>query len=133
MLTINRDERGFTLVELLIVISILGVLVAIVVPNVGGLLGAGKQASYSADQATIQTAVDAYYLTRNPNLYPTDGNAGKGPGDINFTYLVTKAVLLKTVPQSALPAQGGVGNYTWYVNAVGVVTSTPGFTAGTYP
>jgi prepilin-type N-terminal cleavage/methylation domain-containing protein len=130
MLTINRDERGFTLVELLIVISILGVLVAIVVPNVGGLLGAGKQASYSADQATIQTAVDAYYLTRNPNLYPTTLG---GAGSIDFNIVVTKAALLKTVPQSALPAQGGVGNYTWYVNAVGVVTSTPGFTAGTYP
>jgi prepilin-type N-terminal cleavage/methylation domain-containing protein len=130
MLTINRDERGFTLVELLIVISILGVLVAIVVPNVGGLLGAGKQASYNADQATIQTAVDAYYLTRNPNQYPTTGG---GAGNINYNFLVTNAVMLKTVPQSALPAQGGVGNYTWGVTAVGVVTSTPGFTAGLYP
>jgi prepilin-type N-terminal cleavage/methylation domain-containing protein len=130
MLTVNRDERGFTLVELLIVISILGVLVAIVVPNVGGLLGAGKQASYNADQATIQTAVDAYYLTRNPNEYPTTG--GKG-GNINYTYLVTNAAMLKTIPQSEVPARGGVGSYTWYVNAVGVVTSTPGFTSGLYP
>jgi prepilin-type N-terminal cleavage/methylation domain-containing protein len=127
MLTINRDERGFTLVELLIVISILGVLVAIVVPNVGGLLGAGKQASYNADQATIQTAVDAYYLTRNPNMYPT--NLG-GAGNISFTILVDRAALLKTVPQSSFSAGG---NYTWTVNAVGVVASSPAYTAGLYP
>jgi prepilin-type N-terminal cleavage/methylation domain-containing protein len=133
MLTVNRDERGFTLVELLIVISILGVLVSIVVPNVGGLLGAGKQVAYDADEATIQTAVDAYYLTRNPSLYPTDGNAGKGPGNINFTYLVTNAALLKSVPQSASSVQGGTGSYTWTVSAVGVVAANPGFRAGLYP
>ncbi len=130
MLTVDRDERGFTLVELLIVISILGVLVAIVVPNVGGLLGAGKQASFNADQATIQTAVDAYYLTRNPNVYPTTGG---GAGNINFTYLVTNAALLKTIPQSASAVQGGTGSYTWGVTAVGVVTTTTGYQPGLYP
>jgi prepilin-type N-terminal cleavage/methylation domain-containing protein len=130
VLKVNRDERGFTLVELLIVISILGVLVAIVVPNVGGLLGVGKQAAYDADEATIQTAVDAYYLTRNPNRYPTASGLG---GNINFTYLVTNAALLKSVPQSAAASQGGTGSYTWGVTTAGVVTTTPGFTAGLYP
>ena len=128
MMSLRRDERGFTLVELLIVISILGVLMAIVVPNVGGLLGAGKEASFSADRATIQTAVDAYYLTRNPNVYPTTGGAG---GAVNFTYLVTNSNLLRSVPQSAGAVHGGTGSYGWYVNSVGTITTT--YTSGLYP
>jgi prepilin-type N-terminal cleavage/methylation domain-containing protein len=127
----QSGERGFTLIELLMVISILAVLGAVVAPNLGGLLGFGKQQAFNADAVTIQTAVDAYYLTRNPSVYPTDANNGIGPGAINFTYLVTSSALLKTVPQSALPAQGGLGNYLWGINSVGAITTT--FVTGTYP
>ncbi len=129
--THQSGEQGFTLIELLMVISILAVLGAVVAPNLGGLLGMGKQQAFSADAITIQTAVDAYYLTRNPNRYPTDAGDGLGPGAINFSYLVTSAALLKTVPVSAVPAQGGAGSYNWGIDTAGVVTTT--FVEGTYP
>jgi prepilin-type N-terminal cleavage/methylation domain-containing protein len=127
----HSDERGFTLIELLMVISILGVLGAVVAPNLVGLLGFGKQQAFNADAATIQTAVDAYYLTRKPNLYPTDAGAGRGPGAINFTYLVTNAALLKSVPTSALASQGGSGSYLWGINLAGAITTT--YVTGMYP
>jgi prepilin-type N-terminal cleavage/methylation domain-containing protein len=56
----NILERGFTLVELLIVIVILGILAGIVVFAVGNLTSGAKTSACSADKSTIVTADEAY-------------------------------------------------------------------------
>ncbi len=60
----RRASAGFTLVELLLVITILGVLAAMVVPN---LMGQGESARIAATRGSIngiKTALDAYTLSR---------------------------------------------------------------------
>jgi len=54
----HRGNKGFTLIELLIVIGIIGVLAAVVLPNVSGLVGSGKTEGAKAEWVTIQTAMD---------------------------------------------------------------------------
>ena len=56
---------GFTLVELLVVIVVLGVLAAIVVFSVGGINQKSKQAACNADVTSVQTAEEAYYAQNN--------------------------------------------------------------------
>jgi len=53
----ERGEKGFTLIELLIVVAILGVLAAVVIPNVGRFIGRGEDEAADTEFSNVQTAV----------------------------------------------------------------------------
>jgi len=65
----RRGEQGFTLIELLVVMVILGLLAAIVGPNLFGKVGKGKQAAARTQIEMIGQALDSYRL--DTGKYPT--------------------------------------------------------------
>ncbi len=60
----KKQDKGFTLVELLIVIVILGILATVTVFAVQGITTRGKETACRADHKTLQTAIEANMADR---------------------------------------------------------------------
>ncbi len=70
----KRGEKGFTLIELLIVVAILGVLAAVVIPNVGRFIGRGETEAGATELSNIQSAVVAMMTDNGVQTLPTAVN-----------------------------------------------------------
>ena len=64
-----RDEAGFTLVEILVVITIIGLIMALVGPRVLGYLGESISKAAKIQIESFSSALDLYYL--DLGRYPT--------------------------------------------------------------
>ena len=64
-----HDAKGFTLIEMLVVMIILGILAAIVIPNFIRMQDRAKEASVKANMHTLQLAFEDF-STRSNGVYP---------------------------------------------------------------
>ena len=84
-----KKEKGFTIIELLVVVAIIAVLAAIVLVNVTQYINKGKDAAIKGNMATILTNMAVHY-------------------DDNGDYSTFEASSGFTVPQAAITSAGKV-------------------------
>ncbi len=84
----NRNsKRGFTLVEILIVVIILGILAAIVIPQFTNASQDARKSSLTSQLQTLRSQVELFKL-QHRDTYPTAD--GLATGAWNWTLLTTK-------------------------------------------
>jgi prepilin-type N-terminal cleavage/methylation domain-containing protein len=107
-----KNERGFTIMELLVVIVIIGVLAAIGVPAYKNMTDKARKTACQANQRAMSTAVGMYYVEQ-----------GKYPDEIADTTTAAGDVLtpyLDNIDAFKCPGKTATGGYA--VSAAGKVT-----------
>jgi type IV pilus assembly protein PilA len=115
----NSRQKGFTLIELLVTIGILGILAAVVVPNVGRFVGSGGDQAAATELTSVQTAMDSAMadlglktVVANAGPITNFTSGGGGPLDAGNTIYLSPDYLRPT-------ATGGANiSYSWDANGL---------------
>ena len=118
----RKNEEGFTLIELMIVIAIIGILAAIAIPNFINYRKRSYNTAANADTKNLYTSAQAYF-TDNP-----DGNTLVIDHYKNYGFRQTSKVTVTVVSgtQGSFSANSyhNAGNKTYHVDTDGGITSS---------
>ena len=90
----KNNKKGFTLIELMIVVAIIGILAAIAIPKFADLINKAKEGATKGALSSVRGALQVYYGD-NEGWFPTD----------TLSVLTSGAKYINTIPLAKIPTQ----------------------------
>ena len=117
-IVVKSSSSGFSIVELLVVVVVIGVIAAIAIPTMINGLDRGRQKRTMADLRTIGAAIQSYVVDND--LYPTAANVVGLASTLHGDYI------------ERMPLEDAWGNGFVYLGAAtGYTVGSPGKDGGT--
>jgi prepilin-type N-terminal cleavage/methylation domain-containing protein len=97
----KRFQKGFTIVELLIVIVVIGILAALVITTYNGIQQKGRNTERTTDLKAVQGQLEAYYAQNG--RYPSTTDIGTTSAN-NVTFIQARVSTRKLCVILRVPA-----------------------------
>jgi type IV pilus assembly protein PilA len=135
--SLKQQNKGFTIVELLIVIVVIGILALLVITTYAGIQQKARNTKRQTDVSALQTQIEAFYQTSGyyPNLTdmnsaaltdPSNATQSKtlvgAPAAKSYSYVATNAA--GATCDGASPADQACANYTLTATYEGTVNGS---------
>ena len=120
----KSDKNGFTLIELMIVIAIIGILAAIAIPMFGAYRAKSYTAACISDGKSAHTATVEYFLETPCSVWAPPTIAGPAPYGFSPSPNVTTVFLNKTIENFSIQSTHDIGGQKVVFTSDGSYTVT---------
>jgi type II secretion system protein G len=105
-------KKGFTLIEMLVVIGIIAVLAGLIMPSLGTSQMKARDAKRKSDLKQIQKALEIYRQDQDPVAFPADGSFL----NLSTSWASGATVYMSTVPSDPDSTSATRVNYSYVVD-----------------